>query len=136
MRWMNIGDTGGAAMGRVSTDSHILAMSDAQPTGHPLPMTSGGPSTRKPAEALTSRSRSQRTTQKKAKERQSQESSQPQQWRVQVSHETPSALLCSPWARMREARAVSYREVFKYALRRNPCCPRHGGRKVRSALLE
>lgn len=53
MRWMNTGDTGGAAMGRVSTNSPTMAMSNVRPTGRPLLMTIGGPSTRKPAEALT-----------------------------------------------------------------------------------
>lgn len=53
MRWMNIGDTGGAAMGRASTGRPITAMSKELLTGNPLLMTIGGLSTRKPVEALT-----------------------------------------------------------------------------------
>lgn len=64
--------------GRVSSKSPITATSSALPTGPPLLTTTGGPRTRRPAEVLTSKSRSQRTTQRKAKRRQSQESSRQQ----------------------------------------------------------
>lgn len=69
-RWTSTGDTGGVAMAHASTGSPTTATSNVPPTGHPPLTTTGGPSTRRRAVALTSKSRNQRITPGRAKERQ------------------------------------------------------------------
>lgn len=66
-RWMSTVDTGGAAMGMSGAVSHIMAMWSVPVTGPPPPMTTGGLNTRKPVEALTSKSREPENYSKKGK---------------------------------------------------------------------